>query len=250
MKKGLIVLFIISTFFPCFANATYHLESFTVQNRVFENGNHLNRMGFECKDANGSYPSTDILGSIVLTDPHGKIVDVTAAFGGQYLNADGNYDANNSQWVYNNPYPYSYYWSNFTDQLIPGKYHLKFTDKDGEISEKDFVINKIVDLPIIPTSSYNFHFDQNGGLIWQWKVPDYIDPSLQTSARAWISCYDEKDKLIVEVFVRVPTQMGFLFVPKVVVDQLVLIGKKFAFGTQIRTNDNNNRSYSIGLISQ
>ena len=44
MKKGLIVLFIISTFFPCLANATYHLNCFSVQNRVYENGNQLNRL--------------------------------------------------------------------------------------------------------------------------------------------------------------------------------------------------------------
>ena len=249
MKKGYIVLFIILTFFPCLANATFHLDFFSVQNRVYENGDHLNRLVFDCKDANGYYPSTDILGSIILADPNGKNVDVTVAFG-NYVEADGYYDANNSQWVYTTPYLYGYYWSIFSDQLIPGKYHLKFTDKDGEISEKDFVIYKIVDLPIIPTSSYSLHFDQNMDLIWQWQVPDYIDSSLQTSARAVIDCYDEHDNLIAEVYVRVPTQMGFLFVPRVVVDQILLVGKKFALGTHIRTNDNNNRSYSTGLKTQ
>jgi hypothetical protein len=251
MKKTLIVLFMISMVFPCLANATYHLEWFSVQNRVYENGNHQNRLMFDCKDANGNYAPTDVLGSVVLTDPNGKIVDVKPSFY-SYVEVDGYYDTNNGQWVYskNTPYLYSGYWSKFSDQLIVGQYHLKFTDKDGEASEKDFVINQIVDLPIIPTSSYTFHVDQNVDLIWQWQVPDYIDPSLQTSARAWIDCYDENDKLIAEVLVRIPTQMGFLFVPRNVVEQLVLIGKKFGFGTQIRTNDNNNRSYSTGLKTQ
>ena len=89
--------------------------------------------------------------------------------------------------------------------------------------------------------------DQNGDIIWQWQVPDYMDSSLQTSARAYIDCYDANDNLIAELYVRIPTHMGFLFVPKSVVDQLLLIGKKFGFGTQIRTNDNNNRSCSTGL---
>jgi hypothetical protein len=38
--------------------------------------------------------------------------------------------------------------------------------------------------------------------------------------------------------------MGFLFFPKVLVDQALLEGNTFKFGTQIRTNDNINCSYS------
>jgi hypothetical protein len=247
MKKGLIVLFIISTFFPCLANATYHLNGMYVQNRVYENGKHLNRLYFECVDANKNYPSTDVLGSVVFTDPNGKNVDVAAPFSGSYLLTDGSYNASNGQWIWQTPYLTGGYSANFSDQLITGTYHLKFTDKDGEISEKDYTFNKIVDLPIIPSSSYNFHINQAGDLIWQWQVPDYIDPSLQTSARAWIDFYDDQKKLIGELWVYIPTQMGFLCVPKTIVDQIVSAGKTFYFGTQIRTNDNNNRSYSTGL---
>lgn len=247
MKKGFIVLFIISTFFPCLANATYHLNGMYVQNRVYENGKHLNRLGFDCKDANKNYPLTDVLSSVVFTDPNGKKVDIAAFFGGSNSEIDGSYDAGNGQWIWQNPYIYGGYYANFSDQLITGTYHLKFTDKDGEVSEKDYVFNKIVDMPIIPSSSYRLHMNQAGDLIWQWQVPDYIDPSLQTSSRAFIDFYDDQKKLIGELYVNIPTQMGFLCVPKTIVDQIVSVGKTFYFGTQTRTNDNNNRSYSTGL---
>jgi len=131
--------------------------------------------------------------------------------------------------------------------LITGTYHLIFTDKDGEISEMDYDFNRIVDLPIIPSNSYSLHLNQAGDLIWQWQVPDYIDPSLQTSARAWINFYDDRRKYIGQLWVNIPTQMGFLLVPKSTLDQILTVGKTFYLGTQIRTNDNNNRVYSTGI---
>jgi len=249
MKKCLIVLFIISTFFPCNANATYHLNSFTVQNRVYENGDHENKLAFDVVDANKNIPSTDVLGSFVFTDPNGKIVDVKAlSYFGNFVEIDGSYNASDGQWIWKAPFLYGgYYSSNFSDQLITGTYHLIFTDKDGEISEMDYDFNRIVDLPIIPSNSYSLHLNQAGDLIWQWQVPDYIDPSLQTSARAWINFYDDRRKYIGQLWVNIPTQMGFLLVPKSTLDQILTVGKTFYLGTQIRTNDNNNRVYSTGI---
>jgi len=153
---------------------------------VYENGNHLNRVGFDCKDANKNYPSKDALGSVILTGPNGNNVDIEPIFTGGYLETDGSYNAGSGQWIWRAPFIYGGYSANFPDQLIAGTYHLKFIDKDGEISEKDYVFNKIIDLPIIPSNSYSLHLNQAGDLIWQWQVPDYIDPGLQTSARAWI----------------------------------------------------------------
>lgn len=247
MKKGLIVLFIISTFFPCIANATYHLDWFSVQSRVYENGKHLNKVGFDCKDVNKNYPSTDVLGSVVLTDPNGKNVDIEPIFTGGYLETDGSYNVSSGQWIWKAPFIYGGYSANFPDQMIKGTYHLKFIDKDGEISEKDYVFNKIVNLPIIPSDSYSLYLNQAGDLIWKWQVPDYIDPSLQTSARAWIDIYDDEKKLIGELWVTMPTHMGFLLVPKTILDQVLLVGKTFHLGTRINTNDQNNRSYSTGI---
>ena len=248
MKKGIIVLFILSMFLPSLADATYHLNWFIVQNRLFEDGTHKNRLSFQCVNSNDAYPSTDVMDSVVLTDPEGHNVVVNVIFE-SYLQGDASYNASTSQWVYpSSPYQYGGYYANFSDQVVTGKYHLKFIDKDGEISEMDYVVNKIVDLPIIPTSSYNLYFDQSGNLIWRWQVPDYIDPSLQTNARASISVYDEQRKVIGNIDIsKIPTQMGFVFVPKAVVDYLMSVGNIFHLGTMIRTIDNNNRSYSTGI---
>jgi hypothetical protein len=244
MKKGIIVLFIISTFFPCIASATYHISSLSVQNRVYENGNHLNRLAIEVVDANNQYAPTDVLGSFELTDPNGKImtVDMPLRFNTSY-ETDCSYDANSGKWIYKPFYFYSAYATEFSDQLIKGTYNLKFTDKDGETSNKSYVFNQIVDLPVIHSSSYNYYRDQDGNFIWHWQVP-YIDPNLNTSARAWISIYGEQGKYLGEFYVRVPTQLGMLFIPNDIYEQILPIGKTFKLGTRINTNDGNNRSYS------
>ena len=156
MKKGLIGfigLFIISMYFSGIANATYHLISFSVQNRVKDNGVQFNRLVFECVDSSNNYPTQDVLGSVVLTDPNGSNVAITVKYTSNW-EAIGSYNPGNGQWTYNSPYFYSYYYqNNFSSQLITGTYHLKFTDKNGETSEKDFVMNQAVSLPIIPSSS-------------------------------------------------------------------------------------------------
>lgn len=245
MKKCLIVLFIISTLFPCLANATYHINFFAVQNRTYENGNQLNRLQFDVVDGNNIAPLLDVLNSVVLTDPTGNIVDLTLPI--RFANSwetNSYYDVNTDNFVYLPFYSYGYYSTEFSDQFISGKYHLTFVDKDGELSEKDYIFYKIVDLPIIPSNSYQYYRDQEGNFIWNWQVPDYIDPQIQTSARAWISFYDEQEKYLGELFVSVPTQLGRLFVPNDIFNQVLTMGKTFKLGTRINTNDNNNRAYS------
>ena len=76
MKKGLIVLFIISLFFPCIASATYHLDGFMVQNRTYENNSQLNRLQFSVLDSNNNYPSSDVMRSFVITDPKGNPISL------------------------------------------------------------------------------------------------------------------------------------------------------------------------------
>jgi len=251
MKKGLLVLFIISTFFPCLANATYHLNYFAVYNQMAENGTQFNRLAFDVVNVNNQYPSTDVLGSVVLTDPNGKKVSITIPV--NFLSSweeNGYYNTSSLQWVYPPFYLYGWYGTEFSDQLITGTYHLTFTDTDGEISQKEFVFNKIVNLPIIP-SSFTYYRDNNGNFIWHWQVP-YIDPNIQTSVKAQIRAYDENDNYMGEIFVSVPTNMGYVFVPRDIFNEALVMGKTLKLVTQIRTNDNNNRAYSteVPLVIQ
>jgi hypothetical protein len=249
MKKGIIVLFIISTFFPCIVSATYHLDGFMVQNRTYENGSQLNRLQFSVSDSNNKYPSSDVMKSFVITDPKGNPVSLInpVSFNTIY-ETNSNYDVNTGNYEYQF-YRYCYYKADISALLIPGVYHLTFTDVDGETSKKNYTFNAIVDLPFIPSNSYSYYIDQDGNFIWQWKMPN-IDSSISTSIKVgvFISIYGDKNEYLGELFIYVPTQLGKMVVPKDIFNQLLTMGKKFILGALIKTSDNNNRAYSNGVL--
>jgi hypothetical protein len=83
----------------------------------------------------------------------------------------------------------------------------------------------------------------------KWKIPDEafkLYQTTQTSARAGIDIYDG-DTYVGLVWITVPTHLGYLFIPSHIADQINSMGNRFQFVAQIRTNDNNNRSYSNHL---
>ncbi|MEI6261898.1 MAG: hypothetical protein WCR46_18610 [Deltaproteobacteria bacterium] len=164
MKKIVVALFVICVFFPLSAHATYRLKLFSVQSRVFENGTRTNTIGFDCRDANRRYPTTDVAGTAIMTDPNGKMIKLDPVYTG-YMETDVTYDAVNGQWKWDAPYHYANYTADITDQLITGTYHLKITDKDGEASEEKFEFKQVVDLPVIPARYYRLHTNQAGDLI-------------------------------------------------------------------------------------
>ena len=161
---------------------------------------------------------------------------------------NSNYDINTGNYEYQF-YRYCYYKADISAQLIPGLYHLAFTDVDGETSNKNYTFNAIVDLPFIPANSYSYYIDQDGNFIWQWKMPN-IDYSISTSIKVgvFISIYGDKNEYLGELFIYVPTQLGKMVVPKDTFNQLLTMGKKFILGALIKTSDNNNRAYSNGVL--
>jgi hypothetical protein len=243
MKKGLIALFIISIFFPCIANATYHLNSFAVNNRIFEDGNQFNRLTFEVVDNKSQYPSTDVMGSITLTDPNGQNLVVTVKYE-SYFAIQGIVNLNNGMTTtYQPEFFYSYYSTDFSYQLVTGIYKLTFTDKDGEVSNKNFTFNGIVNPPLFPSNSYNYYFDKDGNFFWRWQqMPSLMDPNMY-SIKASIVVYDKLENFIGEVFAFIPTNIEQMFVPKETFN-MVLSRGTLKLQTQVRTKDNNNRAYS------
>ena len=61
--------------------------------------------------------------------------------------------------------------------------------------------------------------------------------------RAIINIYRDGDYVGV-VYATVPTHLGRLFVPKDVLEKVEEEGDQFELIIQLRTNDNNNRTYS------
>ena len=97
---------------------------------------------------------------------------------------------------------------------------------------------------MISSKSINAIIDDSGNLIANWEVPKYIDSSLSTSARFQIYFYLNGEYTGKLIQVRVPTQMGFSFVPHSVLNFVRSEGEVLKLRAQIRSNDNNNRTWT------
>ena len=117
------------------------------------------------------------------------------------------------------------------------------TDINGNRYEGQYHFYGYESLPIIRSSSFKDKVDKSGNLIWTWKVPYDFYPPFDTNMRSVIKITNH-DGNISYFFPRVPTHLGRLFVPNYVVDKIKEEGDQYEMIIQLRTNDNNNRTYS------
>jgi hypothetical protein len=128
--------------------------------------------------------------------------------------------------------------------LVPGTYHLEVTDTDGAICDSYYAFNGLVALPIISADTFETSFE-GSDFVLRWDVPDLtgiISPEA-TSVRGALRIYSS-EAYVGEVSVRVPTDLGYLAVPPYILEMIQTLGDRFELAVQLRTNDNNNRTYS------
>jgi hypothetical protein len=224
----------------------YYIGYLYVQHREYEDGTSLNRLYFEVKDKNGQYiPSPDPIANAELYDPNGNLVNLGPF---SFSAADyypGWYDGDNGQWIYNPIVSYTEFTSDILDSLIVGTYHLVVTTDGGDTLEADFEFFGQVSLPIISSNTFEVNL-YSGHLLWEWEITPAVyglSFNYETSARAIITIYNNQQYVGFAYF-KVPTHMEKILVPPNIVQDIISRGNRFDFIMQIRTNDNNNRSYS------
>lgn len=224
----------------------YVIDYWHLSHRIYQDGRKLNRLSFSMRNnVTDEYLREDIVASVELYDPNGTIVPLDAlTFYTENL-MFGGYDVFISQWWYDEEF--EFFSGNVAEvkaKLIPGQYRLIVKDTDGNEYEDYYDFYEQVDMPIISSHSFRTHRDKFGNFIWEWKVPYYLDPTLDTSVRAIILIYDKYDNWVGELYTRCPTHFGRLFVPRDVLKKILAQGKRYKLQIHIRTHDQNNRSYS------
>ncbi len=139
--------------------------------------------------------------------------------------------------------------ADISDSLTPGAYRLEVVYND-QTFQRTFQFNGLESLPIVPSSSFRLTGEAGGAVTWSWEPPDALCPgssgriaSVQTSTRAIIDIY--KDALFQgELYVTVSTCQGALYLPSGFVQILNDMGDEFHLTIQLRTIDDNNRTYS------
>jgi hypothetical protein len=219
-----------------------------VQHRKYETGRNLNRLAFGLIDEKGQ---VSIDGSVVtdvqLYAPNGMSINLSKYRFDSDEEMFGLYDAVRSQWYYSDNWQFdSWFRANFSEPLIPGQYLLKVTTVDGMVVENSFYFKKHVELPVITSSSFKIYNDTLGNVIWKWAIPDDLGRLIFnhfTEARASIDIIKNK-KNVAYFFIKIPSHLGYVFIPRHIAEQITSKGDQFGFRIQLETKDKNNRTYS------
>jgi hypothetical protein len=200
----------------------------------------------------GLYPDNNVVTAVNLIDPNGDDVDIgPLSFPGSYDIIIGAYGCDNSEINYTMDMAISDYNAVINDQLIQGTYTLQVTTDDAITYEKNYAFNQAVDLPYISSSTFEIRFDSSGNVFWTWDIPDALytnimSQNISVSSRAFIMVYDDQE-MTAYFHVKVPSHMGHLFISSDKVQELMAKGNRFMYGVDVRSNDNNNRTYGSGL---
>jgi hypothetical protein len=224
-----------------------------VQNRKYETGRNLNRLAFGLIDEKGNAcTSGSDAPNAQLFAPDGSAVNLLKHRFDCDVEIFGIYDAVTSRWDYSDSWQFdSWFRADFFEPLIPGQYRLRVTLADGQVVESRFDFKKTVELPVISSSSFKIYNDAFGNVIWKWDIPDDMGRlvfDLSTEARASIDIIKDK-KNVAYFFTKIPSHLGYVFIPRRIAEKITSKGDQFGFQIQIETKDKNNRTYSATLLT-
>lgn len=229
----------------CFA---FDIAWMHVQHREYQDGRSFNRLGFGLVDDNGEYLTTDKnISEVKLFISEKKELKLSPVKFASVEEIFGSYDSIKSQWYYSKTWQYdSWFRAKILDSLNPGIYWLKVTTSDGKSAERTFAFNRKGVLPLIDSSSFQLNRDTYGNLIWTWKIPvelGNLSLSHKMRARAAIEIYKNDDE-VGYFSIILPVHLGYLFMPRDVVQLMNQRGNRFDLKISLETLDKNNRTYS------
>ena len=99
-------------------------------------------------------------------------------------------------------------------------------------------------------NSFQTHLDHHGNLLWSWNIPlELGQMSLHHKMRARAAIDIHMDKKPVGYFsIILPVHMGYVFIPRDVVESINKKGNQFEMKISLETRDKNNRTYSKSLL--
>jgi len=251
MKRNVIILCsLLILGFSSQSFAAYFINWMYVQHRVYEDGHDSNRLNFGIiDDSTGEYVTQNLLTSCTLTKKGTELPLLPGSFW-EDVNLFAYYNSGTGYWNYDGAPSYESGYSYNVDiaKLTHGTYKLNIV-YDGVPLAASFFLDRLYNLPLIKSASVKSSTDAKGNLYLRWRTPNKLfimtdtDSPPALSARAFIDVYQGAN-YVGGLTVKVPTHMDMIFVPSRIIDWVKSQGDTYKFVIQVRTNDNNNRSYS------
>jgi hypothetical protein len=244
VSLALTLLGIISFSFLPAATAAYSVANRFVQHRQFEGSSSpVYKAVFALTDSGTGGYVTDpgVVTNWVLRDPSNNVVSYTDPSFGVYYEEDASY--NGTTYTTTNPlYTTSSFGGTLQGPLVTGNYTFHISLRDGStLNPPAYTFNGEIDLPIISSSSFVVTSNASD-LCVQWA--GVSSPS--TSQRAMIDFFSA-GKQVAELVVSVPTSVDHVCIPHSVLKAFtssIGLFDQAKFRLMLRTDDNNNRSYS------
>jgi hypothetical protein len=243
-------------------STAYQLGWTSIQHRVNESGDTINRLAFEILDDSGNHVDTAsvVTGAILRPpkpngdpDPSGNPVNLTTInFSPLFDFYGARFNTINSTWEYNTPLEISDFTANILDPMVIGTYILEVSTDTGPplIGQIDF--DFLLDLPIIPSRTFQIQTDPSGNLFWTWDIPEQLLTLAKTydlQYRAGVGAMANGQNVAL-YWPNVPVEMGFSFTPSSIFQELVNRSDEIHFWFQVRTSNNNARAYSKTIVVQ
>jgi len=251
-----LTLFVLIFIFVPAATAAYQLGGFSVQYRVYEDGRKFNRYYFEIYDEQGNYiPGGDVVNksTVKIYDPNDNVVNISdVLWDPDYDFLAGDFNIGNGCfgfWDPNDAWVINDYYGVVLEPLIPGEYELELKTNDGQTHTATYTFMQKIELPYVKSRSFQIHPDAAGNLYFSWDIPKQLLQITQTttlSYRTYLMAYTD-DTFEALLYPNIPIHMNSVFIPSHIVQWIAGKGNKFVFQVQVRTDGNNNRSYSKGV---
>ena len=230
------------------AQYTISPGSFFLTHAMHEASGATNYFIFDMKDNSGQpFSNGDAVINVKLYDPNQNLVNITPfQFRQPYEVMFGGFDLSTSQWVYGSSIFLNEIRAYILDDLLLGTYRLEVLMDDGLTYQSTKEVTNVLDLPVISSRSYQIVSDSAGNVFWSWKTPSQLislSQTLSTSQRPYIKAL-QGTKWLKVLYPSVPTEMSSVFFPTGIIQALVSGADNFAYGIQVRTTNNNCRSFS------
>jgi hypothetical protein len=248
---GILSLIAASLFLGSTSNA-YELAAASVRYYKYEDGSTKNLLYFEIKDDEGNFVNDgSIVTGVELWDPSEIEVDLdTVTFTPLFEFIYGKFDLGTDQFIYYPSEQLSSFEAKINDPLIGGTYELVVTTDEGPLPTANINFDQQIELPFVFSRSFQFHPDPSENIYWMWDISQEL-LDMANSYSTWVAAMvgaTNNDKLEFLLYVRVPTYMGFLFIPNSVVQQIPGGLSEYYYRILVRTSDGTNRANSEKLI--
>jgi len=247
-KASYIIIFALFYFvIQAGTSQAYELEWYTIQHRVFESQVSTNRLTFEIKDEYGNYVYTEsVVTSVVLKYPNGSDVTLGELTYDLYTYYRSSFNPDNSEWSYNSPIQLSDFYANIESPLVIGTYTLEVTMENGQVLTTAVNFDFLLDLPVISSRTFQIHTDSSGNVHWTWQIPEKLltlAKSYDLRVRPGIMAMSG-GKMVGLYFPSLPIEVGYAITPAIIFQDLVNMADEIQFIHQVRTTNNNARSYA------